>query len=60
VRIVEPYLDQHDRYPLMPLEEALKGADIVVVLVAHRPFKTISPHLLAEKTIIDVCGALRG
>jgi len=58
--IVEPYLESHDRYSLTSLEDALKGADIIVVLVAHRAFKTIPPHLLAEKTIVDVCGALRG
>ena len=59
ITVVEPYLDSHDKYALTPLEAGLKEADIIVVLVAHRPFKAIAPHLLAEKTIIDVCGALR-
>ena len=57
--VVEPYIESSDRYDLHPLEEALAAADIVVVLVAHRPFKKIPPHLLAEKTVFDVCGALR-
>jgi len=60
VRVVEPYIESHDRYDLQTLEEALPAADIVVVLVAHRPFKKIPPHLLAEKTVFDICGALRG
>jgi UDP-N-acetyl-D-mannosaminuronic acid dehydrogenase len=60
IRVVEPYVERHDRYELVALEDALKDADIVVILVPHRQFKAISPHLLAEKTIIDVCGALRG
>ena len=59
IRVVEPYLDSHDRYEISSLEDGLSAADIVVVLVAHRPFKSIAPHLLAEKTLIDVCGALR-
>ena len=59
ISIVEPYVEEHDRYQLTPLEEALTAADIVVVLVAHKQFKKIPPHLLAEKTLIDVCGALR-
>lgn len=59
IRVVEPMIEAHDRFELSSLEEALIAADIVVVLVAHRPFKNISPHLLAEKTVIDVCGALR-
>ena len=59
VCVVEPNLDSHPRYELQSLEAALDGADIVVVLVSHRPFKSIPPNLLAEKTIIDVCGAFR-
>jgi UDP-N-acetyl-D-mannosaminuronic acid dehydrogenase len=59
ILVVEPYIETHDKYTLSSLEEALKVADIVVVLVAHSPFKIIPPHLLAEKTLIDVCGALR-
>ena len=59
IRVVEPYIEEHDRYQLTSLEDALTAADIIVVLVAHRPFKKIPPHLLAEKTLIDVCGALR-
>ena len=57
--VVEPYVESHQDFDLTPLEVALKAADIIVVLVAHRPFKAIASHLLAEKTIIDVCGALR-
>ena len=59
IHIVEPYVEEHDKYELTSLEEAVSAADIVVVLVAHKPFKKIPAHLLAEKTLIDVCGALR-
>jgi UDP-N-acetyl-D-mannosaminuronic acid dehydrogenase len=57
--VVEPNLKRHEEFELMPVEAALARADIVLVLVAHAPFKRIAPKLLAEKTIMDVCGALR-
>lgn len=56
--IVEPNLQSHPEFDLMGLKEALVESDIVVFLVAHRQFKNIPHHLLAEKTIIDACGAL--
>ncbi len=59
LRVVEPHLAQHPELELVPLEQALDGADIVVFLVAHRVFKAIAPNLLSEKIIIDTCGALR-
>jgi len=59
IRVVEPNLKNHEQITLMNLEAALDGADIVVVLVAHRQFKKIHPKLLAEKIVIDTCGALR-
>lgn len=59
IRVVEPNVPTHPDFSLMPLEQALPDADIVAVLVAHRPFKRIAPALLAEKIIIDTCGALR-
>lgn len=58
--VVEPNIPSHPDFAVMPLEAALTDADIVVVLVAHRPFKRIAANLLAEKIIIDTCGALRG
>jgi UDP-N-acetyl-D-mannosaminuronic acid dehydrogenase len=59
LRVVEPHLERHPDFALAPLEQALEGADIVVLLVAHREFKNIPQHLLAEKIIIDTCGTLR-
>jgi len=58
LRVVEPYLDEHPDFDLCSLDEALADADIVLLLVGHRPFKRIAPKLLEEKIIIDVCGAL--
>jgi UDP-N-acetyl-D-mannosaminuronic acid dehydrogenase len=59
LRVVEPHLARHPELELMPLEQALDGADMVVFLVAHREFKAIPPNLLSEKIVIDTCGALR-
>lgn len=59
LRIVEPNLHAHPELQLMDLATALEGADIVVILVAHRQFKSMPRHLLAEKIIVDTCGALR-
>jgi UDP-N-acetyl-D-mannosaminuronic acid dehydrogenase len=59
LRVVEPHLERHAELTLWALEKALEGADIVLFLVAHRAFKSIPKSLLAEKIIIDTCGALR-
>lgn len=59
LRVVEPNLREHREFELMPLAQALEGADIVVILVAHRDFKSIPKNLLNEKIIFDTCGALR-
>ena len=58
VRVVEPNIHEHPDFELMPLEEAVADSDIVLILVAHRQFKSMPRNLLAEKTIIDACGAL--
>jgi len=59
VAVVEPYVPSHPRFTLVPLDAALADADIVLILCAHKPFRKISPTLLAEKIVIDTCGALR-
>src|SRR5262245_230007 len=59
IRVVEPNIPSHPDFSLMPLDVALMDADIVLLLVAHRQFKRIPPNMLAEKIIIDTCGALR-
>ena len=59
LRIVEPHVAKHAEFPLVPWEEALDGADIVVFLVAHGVFKRIPRKDLEEKILIDTCGVLR-
>ena len=59
IAVVEPYVSSHPKFKLAPLEQALADADIVLLLTAHRPFKKIPANQLAEKIVIDACGALR-
>ena len=58
LKIVEPNLSSHDQFDLVGLDEALDESDIVLVLVGHRPFLSMSPTKLAEKIIIDTCGVM--
>jgi len=59
VRIVEPNLRMHPEFKLTALEPAIIDADIVVVLVAHKEFKSILGRRLEQKIVMDVCGAFR-
>lgn len=64
--IVEPYIEklpatltQHDNAQLSELSYAIGLSDIVLVLVDHKPFKTIDSQLLHNKKIIDTRGILK-
>jgi len=59
VMCVEPNLESFDGLPLTPLSDALQQADIVAVLVAHRPFRELDAALLEEKVLIDAAGVFR-
>ncbi|XAM01292.1 UDP-N-acetyl-D-mannosamine dehydrogenase [Phycisphaeraceae bacterium D3-23] len=54
--IVEPNLRAVDGLSLCDLDSAVAQADIVVFLVAHRPFKAVAPQVLASKVVVDTCG----
>ncbi|MFC4260119.1 UDP-N-acetyl-D-mannosamine dehydrogenase [Marinobacter lacisalsi] len=61
ILIVEPNIealpeDFVERTSLSGAEEALKSADIVVMLVDHKSFKEISPGELEGKVVIDTRG----
>lgn len=44
---------------LVHLDEALRKADIVALLVGHRQFRRVSPQVLGEKVVIDAVGLWR-
>lgn len=58
VRICEPNLAKYEGLELVSVEEALEDADIVVILVAHKQFRSLPANLLAEKVLFDPAGAL--
>lgn len=64
--VVEPYiealprsLEGFDHLRLVGVEEAIRSADIVVVLVNHKPFLSIDRALLTGRHVIDTRGAWR-
>jgi UDP-N-acetyl-D-mannosaminuronic acid dehydrogenase len=54
VLAVEPNIESHKEFSIVDYKEALKLADIVVFLVAHKEFK-----ILDINTDLDFCGVLR-
>ncbi len=56
LKVVEPNLESHDSFELSSLDDAIDAADIVLILVGHKPFLSLSSAKLAEKIIIDTCG----
>ncbi len=54
--IVEPNIQEHKVFKLTEYNSAAENADIIVFLVAHNEFKSISN--LENKVILDFCGVL--
>ncbi len=52
----EPNLESHSEFTLHSVEQALQRADIIVGLVAHRPFRNLPRIHLEGKMVIDTCG----
>jgi UDP-N-acetyl-D-mannosaminuronic acid dehydrogenase len=57
---VEPNIESHDSFTIVGLEQALKVADVIAVLVRHRQFVTPgTQQQLISKAALDFCGVLR-
>jgi UDP-N-acetyl-D-mannosaminuronic acid dehydrogenase len=59
--VCEPHIQKLPRVlegkaKLEPAEEAIQKADIVVLLVDHRPFKKLSRRILNQRVVIDTRG----
>jgi UDP-N-acetyl-D-mannosaminuronic acid dehydrogenase len=52
--IVEPNIESHSIFKLTEFEYAVKNADIIAFLVAHRQFKNL--QISREKIVLDFCG----
>ena len=64
--VAEPYIEALPaalqglpELQLTSAEDALKQADIVLLLVDHRPFKQLDRALLRDKIVIDTRGVWR-
>lgn len=56
--VCEPNLSQHKEFDLQPMHQAIKIADIVLILVDHKPFKQLSAAQLSDKVVIDTRGII--
>ncbi len=56
VLVCEPFVPSHPDFALHPLDEVVRRADIVVLLVPHTQFKAVDRELLKPKIVIDTCG----
>ena len=52
--IVEPNIESHSIFKLTEPGHAVKNADIIAFLVAHKQFKKL--HISSEKIVLDFCG----
>ena len=56
---VEPNIETHCDFSIKSLDHALKEADVIAILVAHKEFRSeISLELLKGSEVLDFCGAL--
>jgi len=57
--VCEPNLKAHKDFELCSLEVAIKQADIILLLVDHKGFKSLSAAELGEKVVIDTRGVIK-
>ncbi|KZX84972.1 UDP-N-acetyl-D-mannosaminuronic acid dehydrogenase [Oleiphilus sp. HI0009] len=59
LRVCEPNIKTHASFELFGFDQAIEDADIILVLVDHQQFKTLSATKLSEKIIIDTRGIIK-
>ena len=59
LRVCEPNIVKHASFELFGFEEAIEDADIILVLVDHQQFKTLSATKLSDKIVIDTRGIIK-
>jgi UDP-N-acetyl-D-mannosaminuronic acid dehydrogenase len=57
--VCEPNLREHPTLQLHKLDDVIKEADIILVLVDHKPFKKLTATSLQEKVVIDTRGIIK-
>ncbi|MEM8948904.1 MAG: UDP-N-acetyl-D-mannosamine dehydrogenase [Pseudomonadota bacterium] len=56
--VCEPNIKSHGDLKLVSLSDAITQADIILLLVDHKEFKSLNPQRLQDKIIIDTRGVL--
>lgn len=59
VLVAEPNLTEYKDFTLLPYQEVIKRSDIVLLLVDHKPFKSLKAADLKEKILIDTRGVIQ-
>ncbi len=59
ILVSEPNLEEHPEIPLLPHHEVIKKADILLLLVDHKPFRKLKAAELKEKILIDTRGIIQ-
>jgi UDP-N-acetyl-D-mannosaminuronic acid dehydrogenase len=59
VLVCEPNLRSHAKFDLLPLDEIIARADIIVLLVDHKPFLKLTAAKLKDKVLIDTRGIIK-
>jgi len=58
ILVAEPNLIEHKDFDLLPYQEVIKQADILLLLVDHKPFKSLKAVDFKEKILIDTRGII--
>lgn len=56
VKTLPPALSEHNNISLVPFDDAITEADVVVLLVDHKEFRALNPIQLQEKKLVDTKG----
>lgn len=55
--VCEPNIESHRDFELSSLEQCAAESDVLLLLVAHSPFKTLARR--EDQVLLDICGVLR-
>lgn len=58
ILVAEPNLTRHPTFDLLPYDQVVARADIILVLVDHKPFRKLRAADLKEKVLIDTRGII--
>jgi len=59
IRSLPDELNQYDNIELATLNQVIKDADVIVILVGHFDFNKINKELLKDKKVLDTIGLLK-